>query len=46
MLRVAVVAALVAVCLARLPKSELDSEWQLYLKAHGKQYEAEDEARR
>lgn len=46
MLRVAVVAALVAVCFARLPKSELDTEWQLYLKEHGKQYGAEEEAGR
>ncbi|XP_061165782.1 procathepsin L-like [Saccostrea echinata] len=46
MLRFAVVAALVAVSFARLPVAELDTEWQLFLKQHGKQYGAEEEARR
>ncbi|XP_062613287.1 procathepsin L-like [Saccostrea cucullata] len=46
MLRFAVVAALVAVSVARLPVAELDTEWQLFLREHGKQYGSEEEARR
>jgi hypothetical protein len=42
MLRFVVLAALVAVSFARLSKTELDEEWQLFLKQHGKQYEAEE----
>jgi len=46
MLRFLVVAALVALSTARLPKSELDTEWESFKKYHGKQYAVEEETMR
>lgn len=46
MLRFVVLAALVAVSIARLSQTELDEEWQLFLKQHSKEYAAEEGTKR
>lgn len=46
MMKLLLVAVLVAVATARLTQPELDQEWEAYKQQHKKTYEGEEEARR